>query len=245
MPPTAESPPAARSALLPRLALLAAVVAVGLGLWLSGAADLLSFETLSRHRAALQDWVAAHGLLAAAAFVAAYGLVVGVSLPGAVWMTIAGGFLFGTAAGAAYAVVGATAGAVVVFLLAGTVFREAWAARAGGALARMEEGFRRDAFSYLLVLRLVPLFPFWLVNLVPALLGVRLATYTLATAIGIVPGAVVYAGVGNGLDAVFAAGGRPDLSIVWSPEILLPLLGLSLLALVPVAYRRWRARHDR
>lgn len=245
MPPTAESPPAARSAVLPRLLLLAAVVAVGLGVWLSGAADLLSFETLSTHRAALQDRVAAHGLLAAAAFVAAYGLVVGVSLPGAVWMTIAGGFLFGTAAGAAYAVIGATAGAVVVFLLARTVFREAWAARAGGALARMEDGFRRDAFSYLLVLRLVPLFPFWLVNLVPALLGVRLSTYTLATAIGIVPGAVVYAGVGNGLDAVFAAGGRPDLSIVWSPEILLPLLGLSLLALVPVAYRRWRARHDR
>ncbi|SOD92646.1 TVP38/TMEM64 family protein [Caenispirillum bisanense] len=245
MPPTAESPPATRSTVLPRLALLAAVVAVGVGVWLSGAADVLSFETLSTHRAALQDWVAAHGVLAAAAFVAAYGLVVGVSLPGAVWMTIAGGFLFGTAAGAAYAVVGATAGAVVVFLLARTVFREAWAARAGGALARMEDGFRRDAFSYLLVLRLVPLFPFWLVNLVPALLGVRLSTYTMATAIGIVPGAVVYAGVGNGLDAVFAAGGRPDLSIVWSPEILLPLLGLSLLALVPVAYRRWRARHDR
>lgn len=243
---TAAAPPPGRRCLLrpSRLLLLAAFIGGGLALWLSGAADILSFESLREHRHDLQAWVADHGALAAAGFMAAYCVGVAFSLPGAAWMTIAGGFLFGTAAGAAYAVVGATAGAVILFLLARTVFREAWAARAGGSLARMEAGFRRDAFSYLLVLRLVPLFPFWLVNLVPALLGVRLAPYTMATAIGIVPGAVVYAGVGNGLDAVFARGGTPDLSIIQSPEVLAPLLGLALLALVPVAYKRWRARHD-
>lgn len=251
MPATAESSrPASRAFRRPasrgaRIALVAAFAAAGLALWLSGAADALSFESLREHRETLQGWVSDHAVPAALAFVAVYALAVGFSLPGAVWLTITGGFLFGTFAGAAYAVVGATIGAVIVFLLARTVFRDAWAARAGKALARMEEGFRRDAFSYLLVLRLVPLFPFWLVNLVPALLGVPLRTYTLATFVGIVPGALVFASVGNGLDAVFARGGTPDLSIVWSPEILGPLVGLALLALVPVAYRKWRASRGR
>ncbi|GAA0586593.1 TVP38/TMEM64 family protein [Caenispirillum bisanense] len=245
VPPVAESPRRRRRARRRRLLLAAVAVAVVGALWLGGAADLLSFETLREHRDALQQWVAARRGLAAALFVLAYAAAVAASLPGAVWLTLAGGFLFGTVAGAALAVAGATAGAVVVFLLAGSLLREPWRRRAGPALACMEDGFRRDAFSYLLVLRLVPLFPFWLVNLVPALLGVPLRPYVLATVLGIIPGAVVYAGVGNGLDAVFAAGGRPDLSLLSRPEILLPLLGLALLALVPVAWRRWRTRHDR
>ncbi|EKV29159.1 putative transmembrane protein [Caenispirillum salinarum AK4] len=225
-----------------KLGLLAAFVAVLVGLWASGATDVLSFETLRQHRIALQEWVAANYLLAVLAFMAIYALGVAFSVPGAVWMSIAGGFLFGTWLGAVYIIIGATVGAVAIFLLAGTVFRDAWRAKAGRAVARMEKGFRRNAFSYLLVLRLVPVFPFWLVNLVPALLGVRLSTYTVATAIGIIPGALVYASVGNGLDAVFARGGTPDLSIIWSPEILGPLLGLAALALVPVAWRAWKER---
>ena len=106
------------------------------------------------------------------------------------------------------------------------------------ALQRMEQGFRRNAFSYLLVLRLVPLFPFFLVNLVPALLGVRLRVYIGATVIGIVPGTFVFASVGNGLGAVLDAGGKPDLAIIFAPPVLLPILGLAGLALIPVVYRR-------
>lgn len=238
----AEEPrPATRSRFL-KLGLVAAFVAVLAGLWASGAVDFLSFDALRQHRMALQEWVAGHAVLAVAAFMGIYALGVAFSVPGAVWMSIAGGFLFGTWLGAVYIVIGATVGAVAIFLLAGTVFRDAWRAKAGRAVARMEKGFRRDAFSYLLVLRLVPLFPFWLVNLVPALLGVKLSTYTLATVIGIIPGALVYASVGNGLDAVFARGGTPDLGIIWSPEIIGPLLGLAALALVPVAWRAWKER---
>ncbi len=108
----------------------------------------------------------------------------------------------------------------------------------------METGFRENALSYMLVLRLVPIFPFWLVNLVPAFLGVRLRTYALATCLGIVPGTLVYASIGNGLGAIFDMGGEPDLRIIFQPAVLLPLLGLAALALLPVAYRRLRRRRD-
>lgn len=237
----AESSTPMRSRLL-RISLLVLFVAGLVGLWASGVVEFLSFETLREHRTTLQEWVAGHYIPAAAAFMAAYALGVAFSVPGAVWMSIAGGFLFGPWLGTVYIVIGATAGAVAIFLLARTVFREAWHARAAGAIARMEKGFRRDAFSYLLVLRLVPVFPFWLVNLVPALLGVKLSTYTLATVLGIVPGALVFAGVGNGLDAVFERGDTPDLGIIWAPEIIGPLLGLAALALVPVVWRVWKKR---
>jgi uncharacterized membrane protein YdjX (TVP38/TMEM64 family) len=106
----------------------------------------------------------------------------------------------------------------------------------------MEEGFRRNAFSYLLVLRLVPIFPFWLVNLVPAFCGVSLGTYTLATLIGIVPGSFVYTSIGNGLGALLDRGETPDLMIVFQWDILLPILGLAALALLPVALKRFQAR---
>jgi uncharacterized membrane protein YdjX (TVP38/TMEM64 family) len=106
----------------------------------------------------------------------------------------------------------------------------------------MEEGFRQDALSYLLVLRLIPIFPFWLVNIVPAFLGVPLGTYVLGTFVGIIPGSFVYASVGNGLGAVFDAGGTPDLGIIFEPAILLPIVGLAVLALLPIAYRRFKAR---
>ena len=219
-------------------AALAAVVALDLDRY-------LSFEALAEHRGALTAWVAEHGILAAAGFVAAYTAATALSLPGGTVLTLAAAFLFGTAAGTAYALAGATLGSVAVFLAARSALAEVLRRRAGPWLDRFAEGFRRDAFSYLLVLRLVPLIPFWLVNLVPAFLGVRLGTYVLATALGIVPGTLVYASVGAGLGGVFEAGGRPDLSIILRPGILLPLLGLGALALVPVAYRRLAARRVR
>jgi uncharacterized membrane protein YdjX (TVP38/TMEM64 family) len=101
----------------------------------------------------------------------------------------------------------------------------------------MEQGFRDNALSYLLFLRLIPLFPFWLVNLVPAFLGVPLWTYVIGTFFGIMPGSIVYTSVGNGLGAVFDQGRTPDLSIIFKPEILLPIIGLAVLSLVPVAYK--------
>lgn len=205
-----------------------------------GLDDLITFEALKAHREVLMDWTGGHFFLASVAFIGGYVAVVALSLPVAVLLTPIAGFLFGTWLGALYSLLAATLGATVVFLAARYAFAALVEAKAGPWLRKMEAGFRADAFNYMLVLRLVPLFPFWLVNLVPAVLGVRLGTYVLGTALGMVPGAVVYAGVGAGLGTVFAAGGTPDLAIVFEPQVLLPLLGLSALSLMPVAYKKWR-----
>jgi len=221
------------------LALLAAGFAAFFAL---GLHRYISFSTLSEHRGTLLALVERHAVLAPLAFMAGYALAVAFSIPGAAVLTIAGGFMFGTWAGTVYVVVGATLGAVGVFLAARTALGQGLRRRAGPWMKRLETGFRENALSYLLVLRLVPLFPFWLVNLVPAFLGVPLGTYALGTFVGIIPGSFVYTSVGNGLGAVFETGGTPDLRIIFEPEILLPIVGLSLLALIPVIYKRIKGK---
>jgi uncharacterized membrane protein YdjX (TVP38/TMEM64 family) len=223
-----------------------AVLGAGLALFFALGLDrYVSFAALSEHREWLTDQIAAHRVLSALVFIAIYALVVAFSIPGAAAVTIAAGCLFGTWPATLYVWVGATLGATALFLAARTALGNVLRAKAGSALQRMEQGFRKDALSYLLVLRLVPLFPFWLVNLVPAFLGVPLWTYVVATALGIIPGTFVYASVGNGLGALLDAGGVPDLSVIYSPEILTPICGLALLALVPVVYKRLRARRGK
>lgn len=222
-----------------RLAPLGLLVAAGIGFVAIGGHRYLTFAALDEHRIWLCAAVARWGLLAALVYIAAYAVLIALSVPGGVILTIAGGFLFGTWLGGICAVFGATLGATAVFLAARAGFG-GLARRAGPFLGRLEAGFRADAFNYLLVLRLVPLFPFWLVNLVPALAGVGLPTYLLATFIGIVPATFVYAGLGNGLGKVV---NQPDLGIVFRPSVLLPVVALAVLALVPVWYKR--RRHKR
>ncbi len=236
------APAAGRGSALKRFLPLAALAAAVVIFFALGLDDYVSFEALRENRQRLLDFVAAHPLLAPLAFVVVYAAVVALSVPGGAVMTIAGGFLFGLWLGAIYAVIGATLGATAVFLIAKTALGDALRARAGPWMRRMEAGFRENAFSYLLVLRLIPIFPFWLVNLVPAFLGVPLGTYVLATFLGIIPGGLVYASVGNGLGVVFDQGGTPDLGIIFRPAILGPILGLAVLALLPVFYRKYKDR---
>jgi uncharacterized membrane protein YdjX (TVP38/TMEM64 family) len=237
-----------------RIAPLIAVVALialayGLGLHRD-----ISFETLVRHRAAIDRFVADHAAAALAGYVALYVAVVGLSLPGGVIMTVTGGFLFGPATGTIAALLGALAGATVIFLVARSACGEVLTRRAGPFAAKLAAGFRADAFSYLMFLRLVPFFPFWLVNLAPALFGVRLTTFVGATAIGILPATLTFAVFGAGLgsvitaqesqyDACLAAGRADcridfDLSHVLTPTLMLALGAFALLALVPVLARR-------
>jgi len=222
------------------------VLAAGLALFFALGLDRHArLSVLADNREWLLAAVERRGFWAFAAFAALYAVAVAFSLPGGTLLTLAGGFLFGTLAGGLAAIVGATVGATAVFLAARTAFGDGLRRRAGPGLRRLEAGLRRNALSYLLVLRLVPLFPFWLVNLAPAVFGVPLRTYVLATVIGIVPGTFVFAWVGSGLGAVFAAGGEPDLAILFAPEVLGPLLALAALALVPVLWRRLAARRGR
>lgn len=217
------------------LAGLAAFFALGLDRY-------VSFGALSENREALIAFVTEHAMAASLAFLIVYAVATALSIPGGAVLTVTGGFLFGILWGAGLAIAGATLGATAVFLAARTALGDVLRRKAGPWMQRMEVGFRRDAASYLLTLRLIPVVPFWLVNLVPAFFGVPLRTFFWTTLVGIVPGTVVYASVGNGLGATLEAGGRPDLGVLFRPEVFLPLVGLGLLALLPTVWKRLRAR---
>lgn len=225
-----------------RRAVPLALIALGAvaGIVLLG--DRISFEALERNREALLAWRDANYALAALGFVAAYAVAVAFSIPGAIWFTLAGGFLFGALAGAALVVVAATLGATAIFMAAKTGLGDALRARAGGWLKRVEDGFQENEVSFMLVMRLAPVVPFFVANLAPAFLGVRPFTFVWTTFVGIIPGTAVYASVGAGLGAVFAQGGRPDLGIIFEWPVLGPLLGLAALALLPVALKAVRNR---
>lgn len=228
-----------------RLVPVVLIAAAFAAFFILGLDRYLSFETLRDNRDALVEWRSRNTLFTGLAFIAGYALAVALSLPGAVWMTIAAGFLFGPVVATIYVVIAATLGATAIFLAARYAFSDLLRAKAGRAVRKMEAGFRENALSYLLALRLVPIFPFWLVNLVPAFLGVPLRTFVIGTFFGIIPGSIVYTLVGNGLGAVLETGGRPDLGLIFSPEILAPILGLALLSLLPVAYKGLRRRSGR
>ncbi|MGF1455730.1 MAG: TVP38/TMEM64 family protein [Alphaproteobacteria bacterium] len=240
-PSKGEREPARTNWLVRLLPLAVLVGALGTA-YAFGLQEWISFERLRENRDAITTWVAENTLLASLGYVIGYAVLVAISFPGGSFLTVLGGFLFGVWPGTLFVVAAATAGATLLFLAARTGLAAPLKDRAGGLIRRMEAGFSENAFSYMMVLRLVPLFPFWAVNLAPAFLGVSLPTYVLATFIGIIPGSLVYTSVGNGLGAVFDAGGDPDLGLIFQPSILLPILGLALLSLIPVLHRRLRRR---
>ncbi len=236
---------AKKGRLLYRLAPLA-ILGVGLVLFFALGLDrFIGLDALREHRGWLVDRVEDNALLTGLSFIAIYALVVAFSIPGGALLTVTAGLLFGTVPAAGCVVVGATLGASGVFLAARTALGDMLRAKAGPALRRMEEGFRENALNYLLVLRLIPLFPFWLVNLVPAFLGVSLRDYVIATFFGIIPGTFVFASLGNGLGAILDAGDTPDLRIIFTPDILIPIVGIAVLALLPVVYKKFKARRAR
>lgn len=218
----------------------------------------LSLERLVDSHMALRAAVAAHWGAAVAGFIALYAGAVAISAPGATVLTLAGGAAFGLAAGVCASVVGATAGACILFLAARSAIGPWLAARAGPRLLRLREKFCADAPGYMLALRFSPLFPFWFVNLAAACAGVSFRTFLWTTIVGILPATVVFTAAGASLDRIAAAaeaarqacraaGGAEcrisvPLSAILTPQMFLVLVGLSLAALAPVAARRWRAR---
>jgi uncharacterized membrane protein YdjX (TVP38/TMEM64 family) len=223
---------------LRRLLPLGILAVAGIGFVAAGGHRYLTFSTLAENRAWLCGLVARWGAAAALLYVLVYAVAVALSVPGGTILTIAGGFLFGTWVGGSCAVVGATIGAGGIFLAARAGLG-GLARRAGPFFKKLEAGFSANAFNYLLVLRLVPLFPFWLVNLVPALVGVGLPTFLVTTFIGIIPGTLIYASIGNGLGKVVE---QPDRDILFHPSVLGPIVALAFLALLPVWYKRRQRR---
>ncbi len=225
--------------------LIAPIVLIVLiaAVWVLGLTDRLSWSGLARNQTVLQDWVAAHPWLAPCLFVASYAASVALSLPQATLLTMAGELLFGTVAGGILAVIGATIGAVLLFLIARSAIAGSMATRGGAALGKLREELQRNGFAYLLAIRLLPVVPFWLVNLAAALCGMRLSQFAVATFIGIIPATFVIASIGAGVGGVLARGERPDLSSLVSWPVLGPLLALAMLSLTPVLWRKWRTRH--
>ncbi len=218
-----------------------AVLVLGLAAFFAfGLDDYFTLEALKEHRGVLRDWVASNGVAAGLVYGALYAVVIALSIPVGLILTVAGGFLFGPYWATVFVVVGATIGATVLYLAARHALADFLRAKAGPALARMESGFNEHPKSYLFVLRLVPLFPFWLVNIVPAFLGVTFGNYVTATFFGIIPGTFAYALVGDGAGAVLDRGHDLDLWIILEPRFIWPIVGLAALALLPVVYKKIR-----
>lgn len=225
---------------LPLLILLLAL----LGFVLSGGSRYLSLEALQENDAALRAYVAEHRLTALILFAAFYALVTAISIPGALVLTLAGGYLFGTLAGGLATVFGATTGAIVVFFAVRTSLGESLRRRAqasGGRLQAIMAGIAAGAFGYILTLRLIPLVPFWLVNVAAGLAHAPPGAYALATLLGIMPATFIYAGIGASIGKLIERGETLDLESVTSPEILWPLFALGLLSLAVTIYRQRRS----
>ena len=221
---------------------LALVALAAVAFLSSGAARHLSLHGLSARRDMLQALVHAHPVVTLASYVAIYTLAIGLSLPAALVLTLTGGLLFGTWIGGAAAALSCTLGAAVIFLICRTAMGDVLRRRAGPTVARIADDVRRDAFSYIIALRLIPVMPFWLANLALGFIDVPLRVFVTASLIGIAPVSLIYAGLGASLNVVFAHGQRPDLHLALRPAVFLPLMGLALLALAPIVVRRLRER---
>ncbi len=236
---------AEKSGLARRLPLIAILVVAAVGAFTLR--DVLSFETLAANRERLIAFRDANYAATVAVFIAAYVAIVAFSLPGATIATLTGGFLFATFPGALFNVTAATIGATLIFLAARWGLGERLAARmdAGeGRIQRIKQGIDENQWEMLFLIRLVPAVPFFVANLLPALVGVPLGRYVVTTFLGIIPGAVVYTSVGAGLGEVFARGETPDLGIIFEPHVLLPILGLAALAALPIGLKALRGRKE-
>jgi uncharacterized membrane protein YdjX (TVP38/TMEM64 family) len=219
------------------------IVAVLLLAWWTGVGRYLSWESLAANRAWLAQQVAAAPVASALVFLGVYAGAVAVSLPVGVWFTLTSGLLFGPWLGTGLAVLGAGTGACLAFLATRHAFAAPLLARGGPLLARIRAGLETGGFWYLLSLRLLPVVPFWVTNLGPGLVGMRLAPFALATFLGILPATTIFVVMGSGLGDILASGGRPDLGLIFSPAVLGPLVGLAALSLLGAWWRSRRATH--
>lgn len=228
---------------MPRLPFIAIVLVAAVGAF--ALRDHFSFDALTKNREMLLAFRDQNYGLAVFSFMLAYIAIVGLSLPGATIATLTGGFLFGIFPGVMFNITAATIGATLIFLAAKMGFGEAFAAKMsgrGGAVTRLQAALKDNEWSALMIMRLAPVVPFFLANLIPAFVGVRTSRFIITTFFGIMPGGVILTSIGAGLDSVFAKGGTPDLSVLFAPHILLPILGLVALSALPIVLKSLRKK---
>jgi len=240
-----ESDPTSNARISWRRILPLALLLAGLAAFFAlGLEHYLSLQSLRDHRHALLGYVAARPLLAPALYALVYVSIIAFSVPGGTILTIAGGFLFGTIEAATLATCSATLGGTILYLATRTALADYFRTRMGPRVQRFEDGFNSNAFSYLFVSRLIPMFPFPIVNIASGLLGVKTRIFVLATFLGIIPATVVFAGLGSGLGKLFDQGRQPNLHLIFAPQIFIPLIGLAILALIPPVWRAIAARRS-
>ena len=238
-----QTPQAAANPFVRKLPMIAIIIVAVIGAYFLR--DYLTFEALAANRDALIAFRDANYLLTALVFIAAYVAIVAFSLPGATIATLTGGFLFATFPGALFNVLGATIGATAIFLAARWGFGESLGKRlegADGVVGKIKDGIDENQWSMLFLIRLVPAVPFFLANLIPSFLGVPLHRFVISTFLGIIPGGVVYTSVGAGLGEIFARGESPNLGIIFEPQILFPIIGLCVLAALPIVIKALRGK---
>ena len=235
--PEAPPEPARKTPLWRRLLPLA-VLGAGLALFFAlGGQQYLNPESAAALLRDLTGFVEANLWLALLAYLVFYALAVSVSVPGAIWFTLGAGFLFGPVLGAGVALLGATMGATILFLAARYAFGDWVREKFPGYVKRLQDGFSQDAFTYVMILRLIPVFPFWAINLATALLNVPLRAFFLASLIGMAPGAYVYATVGGKLSNVVEEG-IPSFTELLDAELIIALVVFAALAVFPAIYKR-------
>jgi len=209
--------------------------------------DYLSFDTLRDNRESLLAYRDQNFLGLTVAFIGIYIVIVAFSLPGAAVASVTGGFLFGLFAGTVFNITAATIGAAAIFLAARWGLGETLTAKLEASEGRMQafkNGLRENEVSVLLLIRLVPAVPFFVANLLPALVGVKFRRFLWTTAVGIIPGGIVFTWIGVGVGEVFDRGGDPDLSLLWEPHIIGPILALSALAALPILINTLRGKKE-
>ncbi len=219
-----------------------AIIALALSAFFAlGGPDYVSLDALRDNRDVLTGFVKAHFWLSIFGFIAIYATLTAITFPGASLLSIFGGFVFGTLLGGALITVGATIGATTLFLAVRYALGDALSKKAGPYMKKFEKGLKENELSYLFILRLIPAFPFFIVNIVPALFDVKLRNYMLATFFGIIPGCFVYAGLGSSVGAIFDAGEEVNLGgLMTQPKVILPVLALICLSLLPIAYKKFK-----
>ncbi len=216
------------------------IIALMVIAYFTGLDRYLSYDYFKLVHDDLKRWVAMHAVSSVVVFILVYIVSTALSLPGGLLLSLVGGFLFPIPLSTLYVIIGATIGATLLFFAARTALGDVLHKKAGPFLKKMEKGFQEDAASYLLFLRFVPLFPFWLVNLAPAFFNVRASTYIWTTCVGIAPGAFVFTLAGSGLSAIFESAGGLSLNAIFNLKIKLALIALAIIALLPIFIKKWR-----
>lgn len=198
----------------------------------------LTFDTLKKYHKVALSWTQDHYLPAVAIYLFIFIGLIACAIPSATFMALFGGFLFGSIA-IIYATIGTTLGGFILFIAIRTALGKSIAAKSTGWLKNMEEGFHKNAFNYLIMMRLVPVFPCWISNISAGVMNVPIKTFLLATTIGVFPSTAIYVMVGRGLDTFFSSGKTPTVDLLLTPSLFIPLLALAIISIIPIFYKRF------